>query len=43
MTLCTDATDRSLLEKMLYEEGEVNDLEIEFQTKTEEKRPAYFQ
>jgi PAS domain S-box-containing protein len=40
--LVYDATDRSLLEKMLYVEGEVNDLEIEFQTKTEEKKTCIF-
>lgn len=34
--------DKKLLEKLLYEEGEVNDLELEVQTKTGEKKICIF-
>ncbi len=37
-----DELQKKLLEKMLYEEGEVNDLELEFQTKTGERRTCIF-
>jgi PAS domain S-box-containing protein len=36
--LISDSTDRSLLEKIMYEEGEVNDLEIEVQTNSGDKK-----
>lgn len=37
-----DEGDRKLLEKILYEDGEVNDLELEFQTKGGEKKSCIF-
>ncbi|HYK57424.1 MAG TPA: PAS domain S-box protein [Flavisolibacter sp.] len=40
--LISDPTDKALLEKFMYEEGEVNDLEIEVQTKTGEKKTCIF-
>lgn len=40
--LISDATDKALLQKIMYEEGEVNDLEIEMQTKSAEKRTCIF-
>jgi PAS domain S-box-containing protein len=40
--LIADPTDKSLLEKIMYEEGEVNDLEIEVQTKEGEKKTCIF-
>jgi two-component system, sporulation sensor kinase E len=40
--LISDPTDKTLLEKFMYEEGEVNDLEIEVQTKTGEKKTCIF-
>ena len=40
--LISDATDKSLLQKMMYEESEVNDLEIEVQTKVGEKKTCIF-
>jgi len=40
--LISDATDKALLQKIMYEEGEVNDLEIEVQTKSAEKRTCIF-
>src|SRR6476469_6517518 len=36
--LISDSTDRSLLEKIMYEEGEVNDLEVEVQTNSGDKK-----
>ena len=36
--LISDNTDRSLLEKIMYEEGEVNDLEVEVQTNSGDKK-----
>ncbi len=40
--LIADPTDKSLLDKIMYEEGEVNDLEIEVQTKAGEKKTCIF-
>src|SRR5215203_260422 len=40
--LIPDVTDRSLLQKIMYEEGAVSDLEIEVQTKTGEKKTCVF-
>jgi PAS domain S-box-containing protein len=40
--LIADPTDKSLLEKIMYEEGEVNDLEIEVQTREGEKKTCIF-
>ncbi len=40
--LISDPTDKALLEKFMYEEGEVNDLEIEVQTKAGEKKTCIF-
>jgi PAS domain S-box-containing protein len=40
--LVSDPTDRSLLQKIMYEEGEVNDLEIEVQPRTGEKKTCIF-
>jgi two-component system, sporulation sensor kinase E len=37
-TLISDSTDRKLLEKIMYEEGEVNDLEVEVQTNSGDKK-----
>lgn len=36
--LVADDLDRRLLERMIQEDGEVNDIELEFLTKTEEKK-----
>jgi two-component system, sporulation sensor kinase E len=36
--LISDSTDRSLLEKIMYEEGEVNDLEVEVQNDAGDKK-----
>jgi len=38
----TDEASRTLLQKILYEDGEVNDLEIELQCKNGEKRACIF-
>lgn len=40
--LVSDQTDRALLQKYMYEEGEVNDLEIEVQTMEGEKKTCIF-
>jgi PAS domain S-box-containing protein len=40
--LVADEADRKLLQKIIYEEGEVNDLEIEVQTKTGDKKTCIF-
>jgi PAS domain S-box-containing protein len=40
--LVADPTDRALLQKIIYEEGEVNDLEIEFTTKGGDKKTCIF-
>jgi PAS domain S-box-containing protein len=40
--LVADEADKKLLEKIIYEEGEVNDLELELTTKSGDKKPAYF-
>jgi two-component system, sporulation sensor kinase E len=40
--LISDPTDKTLLQKFMYEEGEVNDLEIEVQTKAGEKKTCIF-
>src|SRR5829696_4868522 len=40
--LISDPTDKSLLQKIMYEEGAVSDLEIEVQTKTGEKKTCVF-
>src|SRR5690349_12429008 len=40
--LISDDTDRELLKKMIYEDGEVNDIELEFQTKSGEKKTCIF-
>lgn len=40
--LIEDDTDRRLVEKMIYEEGEVNDLELEFVTKTGDRKTCIF-
>ena len=40
--LMADEADKVLLQKFIYEEGEVNDLEIEFQTKQGEKKTCIF-
>ena len=40
--LVSDPTDRSLLQKIMYEEGGVNDLEIEVQPRTGEKKTCIF-
>jgi two-component system, sporulation sensor kinase E len=40
--LVPDELDKKLLEKMIYEEGEVNDLELELQTKTGERKTCIF-
>lgn len=37
-----DELQRSLLEKILYEEGEVNDLELEFQDKNNDRKTCIF-
>lgn len=37
-SLISDDSDRKLLEKIMYEDGEVNDLEIEVQTQSGERR-----
>src|SRR5436309_1670417 len=36
--LLADETDKKLLQKIIYEDGELNDLEVEFQTKSGEKK-----
>ncbi len=41
-SLITDESDRMLLEKYLYEEGEVSDLELELLTKAGEKKSCIF-
>jgi PAS domain S-box-containing protein len=38
----SEELDKKLLEKILYEDGEVNDLELELQTKTGEKKICIF-
>jgi PAS domain S-box-containing protein len=40
--LISDPTDKALLQKFMYEEGEVSDLEIEVQTKAGEKKTCIF-
>lgn len=40
--LIADDTDRDLLKKMIYEDGEVNDIELEFLTKSGEKKTCIF-
>ena len=40
--LISDDADRELLKKMIYEDGEVNDIELEFQTKSGEKKTCIF-
>jgi len=40
--LMTEEVDKKLLEKLLYEEGEVNDLELELLTKNGEKKICIF-
>jgi PAS domain S-box-containing protein len=40
--LMVEELDKKLLEKLLYEEGEVSDLELEVQTKTGEKKICIF-
>lgn len=40
--LMTDEVAKKLLQKLLYEEGEVNDLEVELQTKLGEKKICIF-
>src|SRR5688572_24297595 len=40
--LISDDSDRELLKKMIYEDGEVNDIELEFQTKNGEKKTCIF-
>jgi PAS domain S-box-containing protein len=40
--LISDATDKALLEKFMYEEGEVSDLEIEVRTKGGERKTCIF-
>ncbi|HWJ93029.1 MAG TPA: ATP-binding protein [Flavisolibacter sp.] len=40
--LVADEADRKLLQKIIYEDGEVNDLEIELQTKTGDKKTCIF-
>jgi two-component system, sporulation sensor kinase E len=40
--LIEDIMDRKLLEKIIYEEGEANDLEFDFSTKTGEKKTCIF-
>ena len=40
--LIADETDKELLQKIIYEDGEVNDIELEFQTKTGEKKTCIF-
>jgi two-component system, sporulation sensor kinase E len=40
--LIEDDTDKKLLEKMIYEEGEVNDLELDFITKSGERKSCIF-
>jgi PAS domain S-box-containing protein len=40
--LMADEGDKKLLQKIIYEDGEVNDLEIDFQTKTGEKKTCIF-
>ena len=40
--LISDPTDKALLEKIMYEEGEVNDLEIEVQTREGERKTCIF-
>lgn len=40
--LIENVTDRKLLEKMMYEEGEANDLELDFKTKSGERKTCIF-
>lgn len=40
--LIADEADKKLLEKIMYEEEEMNDLEIEFQTKLQERKTCIF-
>jgi PAS domain S-box-containing protein len=40
--LIADEADKKLLDKILYEDAEVNDLEIDFQTKSGEKKTCIF-
>jgi PAS domain S-box-containing protein len=40
--LMSDVTDRALLQKLIFEEGEVNDVEIDFQTKSGERKTCIF-
>jgi PAS domain S-box-containing protein len=40
--IIADDNDRLLLQKIIYEAGEVNDIEVDFQTKTGEKKTCIF-
>ncbi|GAC1423535.1 MAG: hypothetical protein NVSMB67_22190 [Flavisolibacter sp.] len=40
--LIAEDPDKQLLQKIIYEDGEVNDLEIEFKTKTGDKKTCIF-
>lgn len=40
--LLEDKTDRTLLEKIVYEEGDVNDIEFDFLTKSGERKTCIF-
>lgn len=40
--LIEDTADKKLLEKIIYEEGEVNDLELDFLTKSHERKTCIF-
>ncbi len=40
--LLADSADRDLLQRIIYEEGEVNDVELEFITKNGEKKTCIF-
>lgn len=40
--LISDEADKKLLQKIMYEEGEVNDLEIDLQTKSGERKTCIF-
>src|SRR5437870_785405 len=40
--LIADDIDRQLLQKIIYENGEVNDIELDFQTKSGEKKTCIF-
>lgn len=40
--LIEDVSDRKLLEKIIYEEGDVNDLELDFMTKSGDRKTCIF-